>query len=89
MRIDMSGAEIADLRARLEASDDAEATGDNEYVADCYDADNPLSVELAFEEGGIEVLACEELAYDEAMDGWYLSGPVTDASVIRAALLAL
>ncbi len=89
MKIPFSKEEALALRQALSDCPDAEALGTDAYVVDLYDADPPLSLELAFPKDGVEVLAAEELAYSEELDGWYLSGPVADAAVLAAALRTL
>lgn len=89
MRLSFDPAQAEALRAKLATFEDAEATETDEFVVDLYDADPPLSLELAFEQGGVRVLAAESLAYDEEQAGYYLAGPVEDAVQIAQALLAL
>ena len=89
MRIQWSEDRVMALKCALQQSEDAESTGPDEYVADLYEAQPPLTLELAFEPQGVRVLAAESLAYDQEMDGWYLAGPVTDAAVIERALEGL
>ncbi len=89
MKLDWTGEEVAVFKARLEAFEDAEATGPEEYVADLYDCETPMSLELSLAGGAVNVLAAEYLSFDEALDGWYLSGPVGGAGEIERALKSI
>ena len=89
MQIKMDRDALAALRAKLDAFEDAEATEESEYVVDFYDSDPPFSLELAFEDDGVRVLAAETLAFDETLSGWYLSGPLSDPLPIRLGLESL
>lgn len=89
MRIQWSKEKAQALRDALEQSEDAQSTGPDEYVADLYEAQPPLTLELAFEPQAIRVLAVESMAYDQEMDGWYLAGPVTDIAMVERALEGL
>ena len=89
MKLNFPADKAARLSAALDAFEDAERTGEDEYVVDFYDLEPPLSMELAFVAGDVEVLAAERLAFDEALDGYYLSGPEHDAALIARALETL
>ena len=86
MRIKLTSQQEAELRAFLDASEDAEQLSAREYVADLYDIDRPVSLDLVFGKGGIGVDGAAELKYDEAEDGWYMGERLEDAEEIRAAL---
>ena len=75
------------LLAYLEASEDAEALGGNEYTVDLYDVDTPVSMDILFDKDrGVDVLAALELLYDEGEDGWYLGEKIKDADRLAALL---
>ena len=75
------------LLAYLEASEDAEALGGNEYTVDLYDVDTPVSMDILFDKDrGVDVLAALELLYDEGEDGWYLGEKIKDAGRLAALL---
>ena len=86
MRIKLNEAQQAQLRAFLEASEDAEQLSAREYVVDLYDNARPVSLDIVFVKGGIGVDGAAELKYDEAEDGWYMGERLEDAEEIRAAL---
>lgn len=89
MKLNFPVDKAARLSAALDAFEDAERTGESEYVVDFYDFEPPLSMELAFAQGGVEVLAAQRLSFDEELDGYYLSGPENDAALIARALETL
>ena len=70
----------------LNASEDAEALSADEYVADLYDAEPPITLNLRVVENGAEVLAAAELLYDEEQDGWYMGERIEDEARLQAAL---
>lgn len=84
--IKMNLDEIEALRERLSAFEDAELIDTGEYVVDLYDEEDPMSLEVLLTEDGADVLAAEHLAYDEELRGYYMSGPIEDAEVLRQAL---
>ena len=86
MRIKLNEAQQAQLKAFLEASEDAEQLSAREYVVDLYDNARPVSLDIVFVKGGIGVDGAAELTYDEAEDGWYMGERLEDAEEIRAAL---
>ena len=86
MRIKLNEAQQAQLKAFLEASEDAEQLSAREYVVDLYDNARPVSLDIVFVKGGIGVDGAAELRYDEAEDGWYMGERLEDAEEIRAAL---
>ena len=75
-----------ELKAFLLAGGDCEALGADEYVADLYDAEKPLTVNLKETEKGFELLAAAEMLFDEEMDGWYMGERVEDAEMVERAL---
>lgn len=87
MMIPLTGAQLDALKAYLDSSEDAEALSGGEYVADIYELEPPVSLNLEFTKGGIDVLAAAELKYDEALDGWYLAERILDADALRRLLL--
>lgn len=86
MRIKLNEAQQAQLKAFLEAFEDAEQLSAREYVVDLYDNARPVSLDIVFVKGGIGVDGAAELKYDEAEDGWYMGERLEDAEEIRAAL---
>ena len=87
MLLPLSEKEAASLRAFLEASADCEAQAENEYVADLYDLDAPMTLDLVFVKGGVRVDGACLLAYDEEMEGYYIGEPVLEIEAVRRALM--
>lgn len=74
------------LKAFLEASEDAEMLTEGEYVADLFDTDAPVTVNLKFEKDACHVLAAAYLLYDEEQDGWYMGDRIEDEKAVEKAL---
>ena len=74
------------LERFLENSEDAEALGGGEYTVDLYDAEEPMSLDLAIEGERVRVLAALKLLYSDAEDGWYLGEAIEDAAAIEKAI---
>ena len=72
MRLKLTEEQSAALRAFLDGSEDAEQLSAREYVADLYDIERPVSLDLVFVKGGVAVDGAAELKYDAEQDGWYL-----------------
>ena len=87
MLLSLSEKEAASLRAFLEANADCEAQAENEYVADLYDLDAPMTLDLVFVKGGVRVDGACLLAYDEEMEGYYIGEPVLEIEAVRRALM--
>ena len=86
MLLPLSEKEAASLRAFLEANADCEAQAENEYVADLYDLDAPMTLDLVFVKGGVRVDGACLLVYDEEMEGYYIGEPVLEMEAVRRAL---
>lgn len=86
MHISLSEKKLSQIRRLLETSPDAQAMSGGEYILDLYDREVPLSLELTLQSDGVEVTAAAEMAYDEALDGWYLSGRIEDAAALADVL---
>ena len=87
MLLPLSEKEAASLRAFLEANADCEAQAENEYVADLYDLEAPMTLDLVFVKGGVRVDGACLLAYDEEMEGYYIGEPVLEMEAVRRALM--
>ena len=87
MKLTLSVAQQSALRAFLESCEDAEALSQREYVADLYDIQQPISLDLVFVNGGVAVDGAAELLYDAAQDGWYMGERIDDAARVMAALV--
>ena len=74
------------LKAFLDACEDAEMLSEGEYVADLFNLDTPVTVNVKFEKGACHVLAAAYLLYDEAQDGWYMGDRIEDEKVVLTAL---
>ena len=86
MRLKLTEAQAARLRAFLDGSEDAEKLTEREYVSDLYDIARPLSLDLVFVKRGVAVDGAAELLYDEEQDGWYMGQRVDDPEAVLAAL---
>lgn len=86
MKLKLTEAQEAALRAFLEASEDAEQLSAREYVVDLYDIEQPVSLDLVFVRGGVAVDGAAELKYDEEQDGWYMGRRLEDPDDVLAAL---
>lgn len=85
MKIALTHEEMKRLRAETEG-------GEGECVLDAYEPEPAFTMEFEYTKDGIDVLAAAYLAYDQPMDGWYLSDRIEDsealAKLIRAFLNA-
>ena len=89
MKLTLTAAQQQNLLKYLNESPDSEQLSINEYVADFYDVDEPITVNfLATDEGDIEIAAAAQLLYDEGEDGWYMGDRIEDENAILAALTA-
>ena len=88
MLLKLSERAAARLRAFLDATADCEALSEREYVADPYDIEAPVSLDLVFVKEGVRVDGACLLNYDEAMEGYYIGEPLTDPEDVRRALQA-
>lgn len=77
------------LKAYLDTDPDCEQIGEGEYVADIYDTEKPLTMNLKLTKDGFEVLAAAYLLYDEEEDGWYMGEQTEDTAAIDAVLAAV
>ena len=77
MKIQLTEAEVQKLRTQAEGEE-----GDT--VLDAYEPEPAFTMEFEYVKGGVDVLAAAYLAYDEPMDGWYLSDRIEDASQLEA-----
>lgn len=73
------------LKAFLENSEDAEMLSEGEYVADLFDTDKPVTVNVRFEKDACHVLAAAYLLYDDQQDGWYMGERIEDEAVVLKA----
>ena len=77
MKIQLTEVELQKLRTQAEGEE-----GDT--VLDAYEPEPAFTMEFEYMKGGVDVLAAAYLAYDEPMDGWYLSDRIEDASQLEA-----
>ena len=87
MFLKLTEQEMTHLRAFLDASEDCEALSEREYVADLYDLEAPMTLDLVFVKGGVRVDGACLLAYDEEMEGYYIGEPVLEMETVRRALM--
>ncbi|MBQ1256125.1 MAG: hypothetical protein IIX93_02470 [Clostridia bacterium] len=76
---------LDELKAFLENSEDAEMLSEGEYVADLFDTDKPVTVNVKFEKDACHVLAAAYLLYDDQQDGWYMGERIEDEAVVLKA----
>ena len=74
------------LRAYLESDSDCEAIGTDEYVADFYDIEKPVTMNITFTKKGVDAEAAAYLLYDSEQDGWYMGEQIDDAAALEALL---
>ena len=86
MKIKLTETQEAALRAFLEQCEDAEQLSAREYVADLYDIERPVSLDLVFVKGGVAVDGAAELKYDGEQDGWYMGERLENEEEVRSAL---
>ena len=86
MRLKLTEEQSAALRAFLDGSEDAEQLSAREYVADLYDIERPVSLDLVFVKGGVAVDGAAELRYDGEQDGWYMGQRLETPQAVADAL---
>ena len=86
MKLELTAAREAALRAYLKRSEDAEGLSEREYVVDLYDIDRPVSLDLVFVRGGVAVDGAAALEYDAEQDGWYMGERLEKPEDVLAAL---
>lgn len=86
MKLKLTDAQDAALRAFLDRCEDAEQLSAREYVVDLYDIARPVSLDLVFVKGGVAVDGAAELKYDEDEDGWYMGERLEKAEDVFGAL---
>lgn len=86
MLLSLSDREMRDLRAFLDGNEDCEALSECEYVADLYDIEAPLTINLVFCEKGVRIDGACYLGYDSEMEGYYIDRPIEDAQPVLYAL---
>ena len=74
------------LLGYLVASTDCEKLAEGEWVADLYDIEPPVSLDLVFKKDSVFADGAEYLAYDEESNGYYLAGPVESAERVTEIL---
>ena len=80
--------DVALLKAFLDSDEDSSALGGDEYIADLYDAERPLTLDILLKNGEARLVAAAYLIYDEEQDGWYMGDQVSDENEILEALKA-
>ncbi|MDO4865144.1 MAG: hypothetical protein Q4C10_01200 [Clostridia bacterium] len=86
MKLKLTETQLDALKAFLASCEDAEALSEREYVADLYDIERPVSLDLVFVKGGVAVDGAAELKYDEEQDGWYMGERLETPELVLAAL---
>lgn len=75
------------LRRFMENDPDCEALSEDEYIADIYDANMPVTLDIKLNKDGAELIAAAALIYDEAQDGWYMGEQIDDIKRVEQVLL--
>lgn len=88
MKLKLTQEQERALRAFLDGCEDAEKLSEREYVADLYDIERPITLDLVFSGGAVSIDGAAELKYDEAADGWYMGEPLKSVDDVVAALSA-
>lgn len=88
MKLVLTTEERSSLLNFLAESSDCEKLSEGEWVADLYDIETPVSLDLVFKGGNVFADGAEYLAYDEESSGYYLSGPVESAARVVELLRA-
>ena len=83
-------ADTAALAAFLDGWEDAELLGEKggrrEYVADFYDLERPVSMDLILGKDAFFVDGAAYMSYDEELDGWYIDQAITEADEVLKVL---
>ena len=87
MKLKLTEAQEAALKAFLEECTDAEQLSGREYVVDLYDVEKPVSLDLVFVKGGVAVDGAAELKYDAEQDGWYMGERLEEPAAVMAVLV--
>ena len=89
MKLKLTAEEKSFLLGYLAESTDCEKLSEGEWVADLYDVETPVSLDLVFKKDSVFADGAEYLTYDEEAKGFYLSSPVESAErvveILRAA----
>jgi hypothetical protein len=88
VKLKLSAEERSLLLAYLAASTDCEKLAEGEWVADLYEVETPVSLDLVFKKESVFADGAEYLTYDEEADGYYLSGPVESSERVTEILRA-
>ena len=86
MKLKLTAEQSNALKAFLERHEDAEKLSEREYVADFYDIEPPVSMDLVFISSGVAVDGAAELIFDEEQDGWYMGRRLDNVEEILSAL---
>ena len=87
MKLKLTEAQEAALKAFLEQCADAEQLSGREYVVDLYDVARPVSLDLVFVRGGVAVDGAAELKYDAEQDGWYMGERLEEPAEVMDILI--
>jgi len=88
VKLKLTAEERSFLLGYLAASADCEKLAEGEWVADLYDVEAPVSLDLVFKKDSVFADGAEYLAYDAESDGYYLAGPVESAERVTEILRA-
>lgn len=74
------------LEAYLKADPDCEEISTGEFVADFYDTETPITLNLSINGDKVVCEAAAYLLFDEEQDGWYMGEQISDTAVVEAIL---
>lgn len=86
MKLALTSEELAAVREYALRSEDCEQLSEREFVMDFYDLEQPVTLDLVLEQDGARVDGAAYLAYDDAMDGWYMRESIETEAEVRRAL---
>ena len=81
MKIALTAEELQKLRAEVQDED-------GESILDVYEPEPAFTMEFEYSSDGVNVLAAAYLAYDEGLDGWYLTDRIEDAARVAELIRA-
>jgi len=74
------------LEMYLKNNSDCEEIATGEFVADVYDTETPVTLNLTIAKGKVICEAAAYLMYDEEQDGWYMGERIQESETIEKIL---
>ncbi len=81
--------DVNKLKHYLNTSPDSEMIARDEYVADIFSAERPLTLNIRICDAYADVIAAAYLLYDAELDGWYMGERTENEQEIASALEAV